>query len=94
MVAWEALGAAGSHRQANQGQQVGRVADGKTLTGAEGFTVDLSKCQPVGRRRRGSTTPTSLGITVAQSGTLAYAGYYGKGDAISAITPTRAPSRT
>ena len=64
----------------------GVSADGKTLTGPAGFTIDLSKC-PAGWSETEGLTDTSIkiGQTIAQSGTLAYSAYYGKGqDAILA----------
>jgi hypothetical protein len=58
----------------------GVSADGNTLTGPEGFTVDLSKCSAGWSATEGLTdTEIKLGQTLAQSGTLAYAANYGKG---------------
>ena len=64
----------------------GVSADGTTLTGPEGFTVDLSKCAAGWSTNEGLTdTEIKLGQTLAQSGTLASANFYGKGqDAIFA----------
>jgi ABC-type branched-subunit amino acid transport system substrate-binding protein len=58
----------------------GKSADGKTLTGPSGFTVDLSKCPGGWNDTEGLTdTNIKIGQTIAQSGTLAAALYYGKG---------------
>ena len=50
----------------------GKSADGKTVTGPEGFTIDLSKC-PAGWSDTEGLTDTSIkiGHTTALSGTLA-----------------------
>jgi branched-chain amino acid transport system substrate-binding protein len=82
MEAWEALWA--TQRAATvkriKDNKWGRSADGKTLTGPSGFTVDLSKCPAGWSDTEGlSDTTIKLGQTVAQSGTLATALYYGKG---------------
>ncbi|MDQ1424857.1 MAG: branched-chain amino acid transport system substrate-binding protein [Acidimicrobiaceae bacterium] len=59
----------------------GVSADGKTLTGPEGFKVDLSACAAGWSSTEGlSDTDIKLGISVAQSGTLAYTAFYGKGE--------------
>jgi branched-chain amino acid transport system substrate-binding protein len=58
----------------------GTSADGKTLTGPDGFTIDLSKCPSGWSETEGlSDTSIKVGQTIAQSGTLAEALYYGKG---------------
>jgi branched-chain amino acid transport system substrate-binding protein len=50
----------------------GKSADGKTLTGPEGFTIDLSKCPAGWSDTEGLTdTDIKLGYTAALSGTLA-----------------------
>lgn len=83
MAGWEALWA--SQRAAIvkriKDNKWGVSADGKTLTGPEGFKADLSACIAAGWSPTEGLTDTDikLGITVAQSGTLAYAAYYGKG---------------
>ena len=50
----------------------GKSADGKTVTGPEGFTIDLTKC-PAGWSDTEGLTDTSIkiGQAIAQSGTLA-----------------------
>jgi branched-chain amino acid transport system substrate-binding protein len=83
MDGWEALWA--SQRAAIvkriKDNKWGVSADGKTLTGPEGFSVDLSKCESGWSETEGLTdTDIKLGITIAQSGTLAYTAYYGKGE--------------
>ena len=62
----------------------GVSADGKTLTGPEGFSVDLSACPDGWNSAEGLTdTEIKIGQTIAQSGTFAVAANYGKGqDAI------------
>ncbi|MEA3216233.1 MAG: branched-chain amino acid transport system substrate-binding protein [Acidimicrobiia bacterium] len=64
----------------------GKSADGKTVTGPIGFTIDLSKCPAGWNDSEGlSDTSIKIGQTLAQSGTLAASLYYGKGqDAILA----------
>ena len=58
----------------------GVSADGRTLTGPEGFTVDLSACAAGWSETEGLTDPTiKIGQTLPQSGTAAYGAYYGKG---------------
>jgi branched-chain amino acid transport system substrate-binding protein len=58
----------------------GKSADGKTLTGPNGFTVDLSKCPASWSDTEGiSETTIKLGHAIAQSGTIANTLYYGKG---------------
>jgi len=83
MDGWEALWA--SQRAATvkriKDNKWGVSADGKTLTGPEGFSVDLSKCESGWSETEGLTdTEIKLGIAIAQSGTLAYTAYYGKGE--------------
>jgi len=58
----------------------GRSADGKTLTGPEGFTIDLSKC-PAGWSDTEGLTDTSIkvGMSIAQSGNYAEYNNYSKG---------------
>ncbi len=58
----------------------GKSADGKTVAGANGMAVDLSKC-PAGWSDTEGITDTSIkiGQSIAQSGTLADYGNYGKG---------------
>jgi branched-chain amino acid transport system substrate-binding protein len=57
----------------------GKSADGKTLTGPEGFTIDLSKC-PAGWSDTEGLTDTSIkiGQTASLSGTTADYGYIPK----------------
>ncbi|MPY94965.1 MAG: ABC transporter substrate-binding protein [Acidimicrobiia bacterium] len=57
----------------------GTSADGTTVTGPEGFTIDLSAC-PAGWSETEGLTETSIkiGQTIALSGTLADYGNYGK----------------
>jgi ABC-type branched-subunit amino acid transport system substrate-binding protein len=58
----------------------GISADGKTLTGPAGLKVDLSACPSGWSETEGLTdTEIKIGQTLAQSGTLAYAANYGKG---------------
>jgi branched-chain amino acid transport system substrate-binding protein len=56
-----------------------KSADGKTVTGPSGFTIDLTKC-PTGWSDTEGLTDTSIkiGQTMAQSGTLADYGNLGK----------------
>ncbi|MEA3214628.1 MAG: branched-chain amino acid transport system substrate-binding protein, partial [Acidimicrobiia bacterium] len=50
----------------------GKSADGKTVTGPAGFTIDLSKCPAGWSDTEGlSDTEIKIGHTTAQSGTLA-----------------------
>ena len=58
----------------------GKSADGKTVTGPEGFTIDLSKC-PAGWSDTEGLTDTSIkvGLAVAQSGSFASYNNYTKG---------------
>src|ERR687890_57987 len=50
----------------------GKSADGKTLTGPEGFTVDLSKCPSGWSDTEGLTdTEIKIGLSIAQSGNYA-----------------------
>jgi len=57
----------------------GLSADGKTITGPEGFKVDLSKCASGWNNTEGITDSTfKVGQSIAQSGTLADYGNYGK----------------
>src|SRR5215210_2947897 len=60
----------------------GKSADGKTLTGPEGFTIDLSKC-PAGWSETEGLTDTSIkiGNTTALSGTAADFGNLSKTEA-------------
>jgi branched-chain amino acid transport system substrate-binding protein len=57
----------------------GKSADGKTATGPEGFTIDLSKC-PAGWSDTEGLTDTSMkiGLTLAQSGNYAEYNNYSK----------------
>ena len=58
----------------------GLSADGKTLTGPEGFTVDLGACPSGWSNTEGLTdTNIKLGHTLAYSGTLAEYGNIGRG---------------
>ena len=60
--------------------QWGVSADGKTLTGPEGFKVDLSACASGWSSTEGLTdTEIKLGQTIAESGPLAYAAGYARG---------------
>ncbi len=57
----------------------GLSADGKTITGPEGFTIDMTKCAAGWNNTEGiSDTTFKVGQTLAQSGTLADYGNYGK----------------
>ena len=57
----------------------GLSPDGRTLTGPEGFTVDMSKCPAGWSNTEGlSDTSIKLGHTAALSGTLADYGNYGR----------------
>jgi ABC-type branched-subunit amino acid transport system substrate-binding protein len=57
----------------------GKSADGKTVTGPDGFTIDLSKCPAGWSDTEGLTDTTfKVGQSIAQSGTLADYGNYGK----------------
>jgi ABC-type branched-subunit amino acid transport system substrate-binding protein len=58
----------------------GKSADGRTVTGPEGFTIDLSKC-PAGWSDTEGLTDTSIkvGLAVAQSGSFASYNNYTKG---------------
>ena len=59
----------------------GVSADGKTLTGPEGFTIDLSKCPQGWTETEGITdNEIKIGQTLAESGTFAVAANYGKGE--------------
>ena len=68
----------------------GLSADGKTITGPEGFTIDVSKCPAGWNNTQGvSDTEIKIGQAIAQSGTLAIYGQIAKGiqthiDAINA----------
>jgi branched-chain amino acid transport system substrate-binding protein len=76
----------------------GTSADGKTVTGPEGFTIDLSKCPAGWSNTEGlSDTSIKIGHTTALSGTLADYGnipkamnlvfdYYGKKGALKDST--------
>src|SRR5918992_103048 len=57
----------------------GKSADGKTVTGPEGFRIDLSKC-PAGWSDTEGLTDTSIkvGLAVAQSGSFASYNNYTK----------------
>ena len=82
MAGWEALWA--DQRQATvdriKANNWGVSADGRTLTGPEGFTIDLSACPSGWSPTEGITDgEIKIGQTLAQSGTLAYAANYGKG---------------
>ena len=57
----------------------GLSADGKTITGPEGFTVDMTKCAAGWSNTEGITDTTfKVGQSLALSGTLADYGNYGK----------------
>ena len=57
----------------------GLTADGKTITGPEGFTVDVSKCAAGWSNTEGLTDSSfKVGGSLALSGTLADYGNYGK----------------
>ena len=59
----------------------GLSADGKTLTGPEGFTIDISKCPAGWSNTEGLTDTTiKIGHTFPYSGTLAEYGNIGRGD--------------
>ena len=58
----------------------GLSADGKTITGPEGFTIDVSKCASGWNNMEGLTdTDIKIGQAMAQSGTLAIYGQIGQG---------------
>jgi branched-chain amino acid transport system substrate-binding protein len=58
----------------------GVSADGKTVTGPADFTMDLSKCAPGWSNTEGLTdTEIKIGLSIAQSGTLADYGNIGRG---------------
>jgi ABC-type branched-subunit amino acid transport system substrate-binding protein len=58
----------------------GLSADGKTITGPEGFTIDVTKCASGWSNTEGITdTEIKIGQAMAQSGTLASYGQIGKG---------------
>jgi ABC-type branched-subunit amino acid transport system substrate-binding protein len=58
----------------------GLSADGKTITGPEGFTIDVTKCASGWSNTEGlSDTEIKIGQAIAQSGTLASYGQIGKG---------------
>ena len=58
----------------------GVSADGKTLTGPDGFKIDLGACPSGWSETEGlSDTDIKIGQTIAQSGTLAASAFYGKG---------------
>jgi branched-chain amino acid transport system substrate-binding protein len=58
----------------------GKSADGKTLTGPEGWTVDLTKCPQGWSDTEGvSDTTIKIGASVSLSGTYADYGNYGRG---------------
>jgi ABC-type branched-subunit amino acid transport system substrate-binding protein len=58
----------------------GLSADGKTVTGPGDFKMDLSKCAPGWSNTEGLTdTEIRIGLTMAQSGTLADYGNIGRG---------------
>ncbi len=58
----------------------GLSADGKTITGPEGFTIDVTKCASGWSNTEGiSDTEIKIGQAMAQSGTLAAYGQIGKG---------------
>ncbi|MGE0171101.1 ABC transporter substrate-binding protein, partial [Nocardioides sp.] len=57
----------------------GLQADGKTITGPEGFTIDLTRCAAGWSNTEGITdTEFKVGQSIAQSGTLADYGNYAK----------------
>lgn len=82
MEEWEALWAeeraAVVQRAKDEGW--GKSADGKTVTGPGGFTIDLSKC-PAGWSDTEGVTDTSvkIGQAIAQSGTFADYNNYARG---------------
>ncbi len=58
----------------------GLSADGKTITGPEGFSIDVSKCPAGWNNTQGITdTDIKIGNTISQSGTLAIYGQIAKG---------------
>jgi ABC-type branched-subunit amino acid transport system substrate-binding protein len=58
----------------------GKSADGKTLTGPEGWTVDLSKCPAGWSDTEGvSDTTIKIGSSISLSGTFADYGNFGRG---------------
>ena len=60
----------------------GKSADGKTVTGPSGFTMDLSKCPAGWSDTEGvSDSAVKLGLTLAASGSFAEYNYYAKGAA-------------
>jgi branched-chain amino acid transport system substrate-binding protein len=82
MDAWEALWAqqrAAIVKRAKD-EKWGKSADGKTVTGPSGFTIDLSKCPAGWSDTEGlSDTSIKVGLGIAQSGPLAEYNYYTKG---------------
>jgi ABC-type branched-subunit amino acid transport system substrate-binding protein len=74
MEAWEELWASERAEivERIESEGWGVSADGSTLTGPEGFTIDLAAC-PTGWNPTEGLTPTEIkiGHTTAQSGTLA-----------------------
>jgi ABC-type branched-subunit amino acid transport system substrate-binding protein len=69
----------------------GLSADGKTITGPEGFTIDVSKCAAGWNNMEGLTdTDIKIGQAMAQSGTLAIYGQIGEGITIHFDTINKA----
>ncbi len=81
MEEWEALWA--KEREAVlkriKDNKWGLQADGKTVLGPEGFTIDLSKCAPGWSNTEGVGDVVEIGNPTPQSGTLADAGNISKG---------------
>jgi hypothetical protein len=82
MAEWEALWK--SQRDAVvkriKDNKWGLSADGKTITGPEGFTIDVSKCAAGWNNMEGLTdSDIKIGQAMAQSGTLAIYGQIGNG---------------
>jgi len=81
MEEWNALWKVENEKivSAIKAAKAGKSADGKTLTGTNGYTIDLSKCPSGWSDTEGlSDTEIKIGYTTALSGTLADYGNIGK----------------
>ena len=75
----------------------GLSADGKTITGPEGFTIDIAKCPAGWNNTEGLTdTEIKIGSPTPLSGTFGDAGNYSKGGGATMkfYSDARASSRT
>jgi branched-chain amino acid transport system substrate-binding protein len=82
MEAWEALWEEERQAMVDRIKENGwgLSADGATITGPEGFTIDMSKCPGGWNNTEGLTdTEIKIGQAIAQSGTLAVYGQIAKG---------------